>query len=76
MAVQVAKISQTTADLLLADLDWEYDIVTHEQGFLVMDLNDASLVPLAKEDFEIVDWIDYQIGGVDVGSPRPRRPKK
>lgn len=75
MIEQVAKIEQLIADDLLANLDFEIDVVTHKYGFLCANAQDA-LDMLSQKDYELVDWINYQIDGLDVGIPRARRPKK
>ena len=58
MAEFVAKISETIANTLLADPEWEYDIKLNYKGELCMDLRDAIEV-LAPEDFEEIEWEDY-----------------
>lgn len=75
MIEQVAKIEQLIADELLANVDFEIDVVAHKYGFLCTNAQDA-LDLLNPKDYELVDWLSYQIDGLEIGVPRPRKPRK
>lgn len=76
MAQYVARIEEKAKTYLLTNTQWEFYFVLTVDGEIAMNLEDAQEF-LSPSQFEEIPWVEYKDAeGLDVGIPRPKRPKK